>query len=424
MSRDRLKQKTKELLRKSEKYTKTDMVYLARGSFWQVVERGAMIAVGLASTWAFANLLPKTTYGEYKYILSLASLLTTFSLTGATTALQKAVARGFDGTYKKGFAASYKHSVALILLAAAGSGYYWFKGNIPLATGLLLIAVFQPVFNASGLYLNYLVAKKRFAQKTHRTAVYQIVLNLGLIGAMLISKNVIVLLVVFFVLSTGASFWFYYRAAKKIPDDAPSEDGFVRYARHLSLINILGNIATQIDSVLLFQLAGSSALAAYNIAIVIPEQIKSVNKNLAALAFAKFATNDEKQTLKALFNRKGPLLIGGLVIASIVYILAAPLLFSIFFPEYTEALFASQLFAVTIPFSSRIVFQAFFEARGRVREQYAINIFSGVARIATLVAFIPFFGLLGAIYARVVSRLATALFSLFLAVKVKREILG
>ncbi len=419
---ERIKHKIKALLRKSEKYTKTDMVYLAKGGFWQIVERVAVISIGLVSTWAFANFLPKNTYGEYKYILSLASLLTTFSLTGISTAVAKYVAQKFEGTYRKAFGVSYKYSIFLMGISVIGAIYYWVHGNIPLAVGLILIALFQPLFNTASLYLNYLIAKKQFSKKAHYGTIYQIGLNAGLILTILLTKSVIILLIVFFALSTLISLGLYFKIYKKIPSDAPVDKGFLKYAKHLSLINILGNIASQIDSLLLFQFTGSSALAGYNVAMVIPEQIKSTNKNLASLAFAKFAENDEKSTLKGLY-RKGFILVGILTVITIIYIAFAPFLFRLLFPQYMNAVFATQVFALTIPFSPRLIIQAFFEANGRVKEQYIVSIFSGVARITSLVTLIPLFGLMGAIYARVISRIATTIFSLILSIRIKREIL-
>ena len=55
-------------LRKTEKYTKTDMVYLASGGFWLSIKTALSILIALSLSIAFANLLPKETFGEYKYI--------------------------------------------------------------------------------------------------------------------------------------------------------------------------------------------------------------------------------------------------------------------------------------------------------------------------------------------------------------------
>ena len=62
-----LKQRIYKGLKWSQKYTQTDMVYLAKGGFWLGM---GQIITGLASfllTLAFANLVPKETFGTYKH---------------------------------------------------------------------------------------------------------------------------------------------------------------------------------------------------------------------------------------------------------------------------------------------------------------------------------------------------------------------
>ena len=67
-----LRNKTYQLLRKSEGFLKVDMVYLAKGNFWQVLGQVVNNALSLALIFVFANYLPKETYGLYRYILSTA----------------------------------------------------------------------------------------------------------------------------------------------------------------------------------------------------------------------------------------------------------------------------------------------------------------------------------------------------------------
>src|SRR5689334_12787395 len=74
--------RAERLLRWSERYMKTDMVYLAKGSFWLTLGQVAASASGLLLVIGFANLLPKEVYGTYKLILSLAGIIASFSLTG------------------------------------------------------------------------------------------------------------------------------------------------------------------------------------------------------------------------------------------------------------------------------------------------------------------------------------------------------
>ena len=69
------KQKLISILRWSEKYTQTDMVYLTRGGFWLILGKIVFNISGFLLIIAFANLLSKEAYGTYQYVLSVASIL-------------------------------------------------------------------------------------------------------------------------------------------------------------------------------------------------------------------------------------------------------------------------------------------------------------------------------------------------------------
>src|SRR5690606_7328003 len=92
-----------KLLRWSERYTKTDMVYLARGGTWLTLGTIAATALAFISALVFANFLPKDVYGTYSFVLSMAAILAIPTLHGMMTATARAVARGYDGTATKAF---------------------------------------------------------------------------------------------------------------------------------------------------------------------------------------------------------------------------------------------------------------------------------------------------------------------------------
>ena len=58
-----LKQTIFRMLRWSERFTKTDMVYLAKGSFWMMAKQVGVSIISFGLAIAFANLLPQETYG-------------------------------------------------------------------------------------------------------------------------------------------------------------------------------------------------------------------------------------------------------------------------------------------------------------------------------------------------------------------------
>ena len=85
------------ILRWSERYTRTDMVYLAKGGFWTGVKRVFGIPLGIGLSIALANLLTPEDFGVYKFVLAFAGIITAFSLTGMSTAVMQAVAQGYEG---------------------------------------------------------------------------------------------------------------------------------------------------------------------------------------------------------------------------------------------------------------------------------------------------------------------------------------
>ncbi len=80
-----INQKIKGLLRQSEKYFKTDMLYVAREGFWVVAGKAKTFAFSLLILAAFSSHATKELYGTYQYILSIIALFTTFSLPGINT---------------------------------------------------------------------------------------------------------------------------------------------------------------------------------------------------------------------------------------------------------------------------------------------------------------------------------------------------
>jgi len=95
-----LRNKAYDTLRWSEQYTRADMVYLAKGNFWQVLGQVVSSALSLALIFVFANYLPKETYGLYRYILSLAGILGIFTLSEMNQAIGQAVASGDGGVLR------------------------------------------------------------------------------------------------------------------------------------------------------------------------------------------------------------------------------------------------------------------------------------------------------------------------------------
>ena len=69
------KEKIIKFLRWTEKYTKTDMVYVAKGSFWLIFGKIATMLLSLVTMFAFARWMPKETFGKYQYIIATINII-------------------------------------------------------------------------------------------------------------------------------------------------------------------------------------------------------------------------------------------------------------------------------------------------------------------------------------------------------------
>ena len=147
------------LLKKSEKFTGTDNVYIAKhGAFLTLGNIIGIISSFLLSI-AFAQLLPKETFGQYKYILSIMSLLAIFSLEGMNKAIIRSVAMGIEGVFKSGLKTKIKWSLIGSILSIGLAIFFWFRGNVEFTISFLIISLFLPIIKGSASFEAYLSGK-------------------------------------------------------------------------------------------------------------------------------------------------------------------------------------------------------------------------------------------------------------------------
>ena len=66
-----MKNKMVKILRWSEKYINTNMVYAVHGAFWLLLWKGIGMITSIVLLAGFAKWTPKEVYGGYNYILSM-----------------------------------------------------------------------------------------------------------------------------------------------------------------------------------------------------------------------------------------------------------------------------------------------------------------------------------------------------------------
>ncbi len=406
-----IKSRLASFLRWSEKYTKMDMVYLTRGSFWSIAGQVSAALIALTLSVAMARYVPKDVYGQYKYVLAIVSVLSAFSLNGIGTAVLQSVARGFDGALADSFKANLRWSFVIFIGTLALGGYYLIAGNFTLGLGILIGGTATPFLGSFNLYAPFLSGKKDFAhQAWYADFVTNIIPALALIAVALIAPQPLPLIAAYFVTNLAATAFAYWRTARRLHRAAEHDPHMLRYGKHLSLIGILGGIAGNIDQLLLFHFAGATDLAIYNFATGIPDQMKGPLKSLDAMTQARFANRDEADIHSSIRNKMFWLFIVGSAVI-VGYILLSPYLYLFLFPAYAVAIPYSQIYVISLFSMIASPAVSYLSAKKKVRELYISTVVGSIFQIVIMVIGVVYLGLIGLIVARVIARLSGSAFN-------------
>jgi len=402
------------LLRWSEKYTKTDMVFLASGGVYSLVGQAASIIASLALAVAVSHLVSKESYGIYKYVVSVIAIFSLFSLNSIGSAVFQSAAQGFDGVLIRGFWENIRWSAAVFGGALLFAVYYFIAGNNTLAIEILIGGAFSPFLASASLFGSFLGGKKDY----YRLTIYGIFDNvlpiLAFIAVIFFTDNPIVLVATYFLTNTLAALFFYRRTMLVYRARLNSVDaGFLNYSKHLSFMGIISGIANNIDQILLFHFVGAAQLAVYNFATAVPDQIRGPSKMLDSMLQAQYTRRTSQEIRSSMLN-KVLWSTFGYVVATAVYITIAPWVYRFFFPQYTDAIWLSQLYSLWMLTLILDPLYNYILSRRLVREQYIITGTYSAFQIFALFAGAVYAGVVGVIVARLLSRVVIMLVPAFL----------
>jgi O-antigen/teichoic acid export membrane protein len=399
---DSIKTKVFNILRWSERYTKTDMVYLVSGGFWLTTSQVLIAVVSLLSTVAFGLYFPKDAYGYYRYVLSVFAVLSAFTLTGLNTAIIQSVANKYEGALRQGFRLSLRWSLVASLCAIVGATYYFFKENTFLGFSLLLIAITIPLFHSYGLFGSYLNGKKDFRRYSAFSFFDNVAPLAVSIIAILFTDSVIAVLVTYFASGVLIRVLLHVWTLRVYTPQNISDPHLKEYAVKLSALNIVGIVAAHIDKILVFTSLGSVELAIYGFASAFPDRIRSLLKNLNTLMVPKFTeSSNEARSIDV----KGKTLRLSLlvVLITVAYWIASPYIYAIFFPLYPESVFYTQILSLSIISAVAMLPSSLFIAQKREKEIAKATIVGSVFQILILIPAVHYYGLLGVCVARVIT---------------------
>lgn len=400
-------------LNKIERLVHLDMTYFLTGGFWLWVGQFGALILSFVSSLVFARFLSAETYGTYRYLSSIIVIISLFSLSGLGAALTQAVAMGKEGTLRLAFKTQLRWSLLMTVISLSLGIYSLGHNNSIFFWVFFILGVTGPFYYASGLYDSILSGQGKFRQATIYNLIVNIITSSFLIFAAFSRSFFLLLFPIQYVIQTILGLFFYTKIAKGVPKNAPVDKETIKYGKHLSLIYILAAIADQADNIILFIIAGPINLAVYAFAVAIPEIIKGFLKTIAPLSLPKLANTDSVIFLRSLPIRITQILIvTGFII--FLYIISAPLIFTLLFPAYQKSIYFSQIFSLSLLAAPFYLINAFFQAKKMIKHILLVNTVSPIFQIILMTIFTYLFGLPGLIFARVMGRIANLIFSLSL----------
>lgn len=400
-------------LRKLSGFAGTDLVYLARGGFWLTLEQVVYVVFGLLLTIAFANLIPQETLGIYRYVLSVAGVLAIASLPGINKALIRSAARGFGGSIGSALKVKIKWALLGSLVGLAFAAYYFFQGNEMLAFSFLIVAAALPFFYSLDIYGPLLIGKRLFRIFSEYRVVIRIITVALLISVLFLTDNLLLILIAYFLPIILLHSFFLWLTLRKLPSGQREDKQLVSYGKHLSLSYVPGTIALYLDRILIFFFLGPAEVAIYYLAVAPPERLRALLKNIDKLALPRFSQRSKKELKDTILKKslKMFLVVGGFII---IYVLAAPWIYRIFFPQYIESVFYSQIYTISLLAAVTALSYSTLEAKKAQKELYFCRTSSAVLQIVLLFVLIYFYGLLGAVLTKVISKVYELAVSLWL----------
>ncbi|NQV88103.1 MAG: oligosaccharide flippase family protein [Parcubacteria group bacterium] len=406
-------------LRWTEKFTRTDMVYIAKGGGWTTVWRVANFSISFAIMTAFANLVSLEIYGRYQYVLSLVGLVAVFSLPGMETALIRSVAKGFESTFPKAFLTRIKWGFlgSLVIVGVA----FWTHlqgGDDALVSILLLAAVFLPFRSTAGFTTAFWRGRKNFFAE----ALFQVTLTGGVativITTLFFTDSLFYIVLSFFAAQSVLGI-FLYRIAYLHIRPTSEDESLIPYGKSLTLMGTVGIISDHLDKIILFAFLSPIQLATYAFAIDPARKVRGLIP-ISDLLLPKLSENgvvgDKRK--QRVFMKMLSMFIVTIPLA-IMLALVTPYIYGFVFPQYIESVPYFQVLTILLALVPFTVLGVSLEAEMQIQSQYITKISIPVLKIGLFIILIPIYGIWGLIATLLVTEVVKDILTTYLFWKMK-----
>lgn len=387
-----------------------DVIFYTRLFSWISLSYASVVLRGLATSFLLARRLPPEVFGQFRYVIAWFSLAGIFSMSGMQAGMITGLSQGQSIVVKKVIRRMLVFLPLGSVLLLIGGGMRWYQGEYLVAYGFFISALAFPLQMLCGLYGPILTGMGNVRRLVVANTLLNTLYACIFAAALSVSQHFLFLVAVYFFVDILAKGSLTLREIKRLPITGTDHeaDRHVGLGTHLSAINVFQVIVFQLDQLVIQRFGGYTRLAEYNIALLLPDQIKDFVNSVSGIMLGRLSKYES--TAKTLFASRRHFWTATGVGASIFlgYALLAPWVMPWLFPAYAEQVWLSVVYASSLMFViPTIMGTNFLQAHHQTRLLWRLYTLNSVVQFITNVALTPFFGAWGAIAARVFTRFVT-----------------
>lgn len=410
----------RKYLKKLQKYTDVDNVYVFESGFWLILNKAFAIFLGIILSIAFARLTSKEVYGTYQFFLSVIGLLAIFALPGLNVALSQSVAKGYNYSFVHSFKTKIKWSFIGSFCLVLFSFYLKFFRESDIWLYFIFGAIAFPLLQIAELINEYYIGKKNFRKMFFYNTFLTLFSTALIVSALYFKLNLLIIILIYLFSFSVLPLIYYFKVKSKLRDKRKDPD-LIRYGKNLTLIKGMKLVLENIDKILVTYFLGFVAGAVYSVALSIPGGLRGVLNLASPMIMPKATMADEEVMFKKLKSKMIWLFVLPLMIIVLFWFLNPYIMKWFFSDKYNDAIFFSQLMLISLTFTLfDAVVSTIILARKMRKELYFSNWLQFIVRIVTLLILIPLYGITGAIFSRIVSLFVICSYYVFIVFNYRR----
>jgi len=392
-----------------------DYKYIIYGSFWTLFAQAISSLSALLITVYLSHHLNKSAFGNYKFVISVVSVVAMFALPGTSILITKLIAQKQKLNLNKILKSKLLHGLAGSAILLFATLFFYIKKDYGIASALIPLVFVLPFIETSSIYGYILKGYKNF-KEANLILSYSKILQLAFVLTPLIFFDISWSIVAFIYLTsfTAIQMLFSVPILKKHNDASGS---FIQpqHGRKLTLSVAINTLLSNSDKLLAWLLLGPQALATYFIATFIPIEASRFLNFIPQIALPKLS--EKHKDLKTTNLTKNILLLTlVLFVLSAIATAIAPYFIKLLFPQYSFSIVYLPVFLLPVLYPINHLIQQFFISQNKINEVTKLNIISLTTMILISVVFIKWIGISAIVFA-VIAKEVTAISYGYLVVR-------